>query len=495
MVKGTGASDPDGSDTAGNVATVGSVGTCTNAAPTTASPHVGGPAPYWQSYTYDPLGDRTQEVRHDTTANSTANTVTQNTAYPGGGTTAAALPNVATATTTTGPGGSFTSTPGYDAAGNTNSRTTTSTGTLVSGLTRSGTKLCADDTAASTTDANPIDIYTCNNTNAQNWTFSTDGTVSVLGRCLHAVASGTAAGTKVVLYHCTTTSAGEIWYPTSNGSLYNPHSAKCLDSPGASTTNGTQLVLSACTGAAEQRWTHVNTGTLPPGSVQHLTYDAEGRTATATTPASGTGSTSTKSTSYLYDADGGLLLQTTPTSKILYLFGGAEQLTLDTAASTVTGLRYYPGPDGITEVRSSTTAGTARWPTRSPRPRARRPPRSTRRRWPSPAASSTPTATPAARSPPPGPTTTVTWGSRPTPRPASTSSAPATTTPSRAASSAPTPSWRPATRTRWAATRTPRTTRRAARTRPACSTTPTTVARWATPRAPAKLLIMRPGAG
>ncbi|MFI9272632.1 RHS repeat domain-containing protein [Kitasatospora sp. NPDC052896] len=81
---------------------------------------------------------------------------------------------------------------------------------------------------------------------------------------------------------------------------------------------------------------------------QTFSYDAEGRTASVTTTA---GSSNPQTTGYLYDATGSLLIQREPTSTVLYLFGGAEQLTL--TGSTVSGQRFYDNPDGTVIVRSS----------------------------------------------------------------------------------------------------------------------------------------------
>ncbi|MEV5879946.1 ricin-type beta-trefoil lectin domain protein [Streptomyces sp. NPDC052101] len=334
-------------DTAGlTSAGTGSTGGCTTTTPSAST--IGGPAPYWQSYTYNALGDRTQQVQHDTSG-TTANDVTQTATYPGSGTSPATLANAATKITTTGPGGTATMTPRYgDGAGNTTGRTVTTAGPLVSGMTRSGTKLCVDDSASGTTDGNKIDLWTCNGSGAQQWTIGTDGTVRVLGKCLDASGGGTTNGTKIDLYTCNGAS-GQQWKAGANGSLVNTASGKCLDDPSSSTTNGTQLQIWTCNASSAQRWTNAMTGTVLPGATQSFAYDAEGRTASVTTPSGGKDQT----TAYLYDAGGSLLLQTTPTSKILYLFGGAEQLTLSTGAATVTGQRYYPGPDGITEVRSS----------------------------------------------------------------------------------------------------------------------------------------------
>ncbi|WP_406387748.1 RHS repeat-associated core domain-containing protein [Streptomyces sp. NBC_00211] len=86
-------------------------------------------------------------------------------------------------------------------------------------------------------------------------------------------------------------------------------------------------------------------------TTQTFTYNAKGRTDTVVTPKPVGG---TQTSNYLYDADGELLIQRGPDGDTLYLFGGAEQLTLNKTSTTVAGLRNYKGPDGTKITRSST---------------------------------------------------------------------------------------------------------------------------------------------
>jgi len=83
--------------------------------------------------------------------------------------------------------------------------------------------LCLDDRSASTADFNPIQVYNCNGTNAQQWTVASGNTLQVLGKCLDVDAAGTANGTTVDLYDCNGTGA-QVWEPQSNGELLNPAS-------------------------------------------------------------------------------------------------------------------------------------------------------------------------------------------------------------------------------------------------------------------------------
>lgn len=358
-------------DTAGITAPtappVGAVGRCntTRVQTTSSGPikttTVGGPAAYWQTYTYDQLGDRTGMVDHDPAGNALADT-TQSIAYTGvDGTVAAARPNQAGTTVDADPtNGTATWTNTYTDpvssknAGNTLTRKVSTTGSLATGFTISGGgKLCVENAAGAITPGTKVQINTCSGSTAQKWTIGTDGTVKVLGMCLDTASNATTAGSLVVIDTCSA-DATQKWKATTTGTLVSAaNSAVCLTDPAANATKGTQLTIAAC-GSAGQVWTSAKTGAVPAGQTQTLTYNAEGRTASVTTQ-SGTTSTTSK---YLYDADGALLMQTSAvgtadTTRILYLFGGAEQITLNVAAKTWTGLRHYKGPDGTTITRTS----------------------------------------------------------------------------------------------------------------------------------------------
>jgi Ricin-type beta-trefoil lectin domain/Glycosyl hydrolases family 16 len=113
--------------------------------------------------------------------------------------------------------------------------------------------LCLDDRGAITTDFNPIQVYTCNGTDAQQWTVESNNTLEVLGKCLDVDGAGTANGTTVDLYDCNGTGA-QVWEPQSNGELINPNSGKCLDDTGYG-GSGTQVQIWACADTSNQQWT------------------------------------------------------------------------------------------------------------------------------------------------------------------------------------------------------------------------------------------------
>ncbi|MFG2132123.1 ricin-type beta-trefoil lectin domain protein [Streptomyces sp. NPDC048751] len=128
------------------------------------------------------------------------------------------------------------------------------TGLVSAVKTSSGGTICLDDAGSRAADHTKIQIYTCNDSAAQQWTLHDDGSLRVLGKCLDVTGGGTDNGTLLQLYQCNGTGS-QKWTTGSAGSLVNPQSGKCLDDPGASTTNGTQVRLYTCNGSAAQNWT------------------------------------------------------------------------------------------------------------------------------------------------------------------------------------------------------------------------------------------------
>ncbi|WP_370112284.1 ricin-type beta-trefoil lectin domain protein [Streptacidiphilus sp. MAP12-33] len=353
----------------GTAVAPGNVGACASASPTssatTAAPTantVGGPAPYWQNYTYDLLGDRTSMVNHDPSGNALKNT-TQTISYAGSNATApASQPNQATTETTSNPTlGSSTENFGYlDKtynpsglnAGDTTSRTASATGPLTSGVkTSTGGALCLADPANSATTGTQLVLWGCG-TGGQTFTFDSDGTVRIVA-ANNTTLCMDISSTNVVLNPCNG-AAGQQWRATSTHTLINTSTGKCLADPAASTTQGTKQIIYTCTvGHAEQTWTPTGTGNaVLPGQVQTTSYNAEGRTASVTTP----NGTTSQTSSYLYDPSGGLLEQTNSlgNNKILYLFGGAEQIYLNAPSGGANALRTYSGPGGVTITRTNT---------------------------------------------------------------------------------------------------------------------------------------------
>ncbi|HEU5355163.1 MAG TPA: ricin-type beta-trefoil lectin domain protein [Actinocrinis sp.] len=112
--------------------------------------------------------------------------------------------------------------------------------------------LCLDVRGANSADGTPVQVYSCNGTNAQSWSLTSSNQLQALGKCLDVSAAGTANGTKVQLYSCNGTGA-QVWQHQSNGEYVNPNSGKCLDDTGFG-GSGTQVQIWACADSTNQQW-------------------------------------------------------------------------------------------------------------------------------------------------------------------------------------------------------------------------------------------------
>lgn len=113
---------------------------------------------------------------------------------------------------------------------------------------------CVDVAAANSANGTPVQLYSCNGTNAQRWTVGTDGTIRALGKCLDVAGGSTADGANVQLWDCNGSGA-QRWTYSAAGDLVNPQANKCLDVRGNSSADGTRLQIWTCSGGANQKWT------------------------------------------------------------------------------------------------------------------------------------------------------------------------------------------------------------------------------------------------
>ncbi|WP_329172107.1 lectin [Streptomyces sp. NBC_01477] len=114
---------------------------------------------------------------------------------------------------------------------------------------------CLDDNTSATTNGTRIQIWTCNNSAAQQVTVASDGTLQVLGKCVEVTGNGgTANNTLIELWDCNGGNNQKWTYNSGTKALVNPQSGRCLDIPNSSTNDGTQLQIFDCNGTNAQRW-------------------------------------------------------------------------------------------------------------------------------------------------------------------------------------------------------------------------------------------------
>jgi hypothetical protein len=104
---------------------------------------------------------------------------------------------------------------------------------------------CLDDADFGTADGNIVQIFTCNGSSAQKWTWQTDGTVTVYGKCLDVAGGSSATGALISLYTCHG-GQNQKFKHLPDGTVYNTKSAKCLAVQGGSAVNGARVGLAPC---------------------------------------------------------------------------------------------------------------------------------------------------------------------------------------------------------------------------------------------------------
>ncbi|MET3986988.1 RHS repeat-associated protein [Streptomyces sp. PvR034] len=283
---------------------------------------------FWQSYSFDAIGNRTKLVDHDLTNAALDDeytytygvTVTGNGTQPTTTTQPHALSKVDSITRRPGSTINSQSTYGYDTSGNTTRRTiggdtqtlnwdrrnkvTSATSPGIGAVAISGLSgKCLDVDHGIDTDGTPIQLWTCNETKAQQWRLTGD-TVRALGKCLTNNAGN------LVLSTCDGSDKQKFAYQAGDKSLRNPATGQCVDVPQSVDTDGTDLKLWACNGGTNQQWGFSDT------------------------------------TTYLYDASGNRLIEDNGSSRTLYL--GEAEITVNKAGQAIDAVRYYSGTGGTT---------------------------------------------------------------------------------------------------------------------------------------------------
>ncbi|HTX27675.1 MAG TPA: RICIN domain-containing protein [Streptosporangiaceae bacterium] len=115
---------------------------------------------------------------------------------------------------------------------------------------------CVDDKGNSSADGTKVIIWGCNSSDsAQGWTY-TDGELRHDGMCANDASNG-GSGSHVILWGCNG-GANEKWFHSSSNGEYilslSGHGLLCLDDPGYSKTNGTQLIVYTCHNSSNQHW-------------------------------------------------------------------------------------------------------------------------------------------------------------------------------------------------------------------------------------------------
>ncbi|MEU4214547.1 family 16 glycosylhydrolase [Actinoplanes sp. NPDC026623] len=113
---------------------------------------------------------------------------------------------------------------------------------------------CIDIPSGNATDGARLQLWDCNNTSAQKWSFESDGTVRGLGKCMDPAGGALANGTPIQLVTCNGNPVQRFTL-SSTGDLVNVSANRCVDVKDWNSANGAQLQLWDCGGTTNQKWT------------------------------------------------------------------------------------------------------------------------------------------------------------------------------------------------------------------------------------------------
>lgn len=118
---------------------------------------------------------------------------------------------------------------------------------------------CLDDTDFGTGNGSVVQVFTCNGSAAQNWTWQADGALTVtIGsttKCLDVTGASNADGALVQLYDCVAGAPQQGFRHLPDGTLYSARSAKCLAVQGGSIEDHARVGLEPCDPAqSTEQW-------------------------------------------------------------------------------------------------------------------------------------------------------------------------------------------------------------------------------------------------
>jgi streptogrisin C len=112
---------------------------------------------------------------------------------------------------------------------------------------------CIDVPGGNFSDGVQLQMYSCNNSDAQKWTF-TGGTLRTQNnKCMDVAWGSTANGAAIQIVGCSG-NAAQQFVLSAAGDLVNPQANKCVDIKDWNGGDGAQLQLWDCSGGANQKW-------------------------------------------------------------------------------------------------------------------------------------------------------------------------------------------------------------------------------------------------
>jgi streptogrisin C len=133
------------------------------------------------------------------------------------------------------------------------SLTTSGGGSSTSAVLSNWNNKCIDVPNSNFSDGVPLQMYGCNGTGAQKWTFVNGTLQTSNGKCMDVAWGSTASGAVIQIVGCNGNPAQQFVLSAA-GDLVNPQANKCIDIKDWNGNDGAALQLWDCAGTANQKW-------------------------------------------------------------------------------------------------------------------------------------------------------------------------------------------------------------------------------------------------
>ncbi|MFG1994801.1 ricin-type beta-trefoil lectin domain protein [Actinoplanes sp. NPDC048988] len=115
------------------------------------------------------------------------------------------------------------------------------------GVVRGQNGMCLDLNGGVPFDGNHVQVFGCNRSFAQTWTFASDGTLRVAGKCALVVGDGS-----IQIVGCDGRTTAQ--WRVSGQLVVNASNNGCLTDPSGGRWSGARVQVVNCDGSAKQRW-------------------------------------------------------------------------------------------------------------------------------------------------------------------------------------------------------------------------------------------------
>ncbi|MGX6602967.1 ricin-type beta-trefoil lectin domain protein [Micromonosporaceae bacterium Da 78-11] len=130
---------------------------------------------------------------------------------------------------------------------------TTSGGTAGGALISNFNGRCIDVPNSNFNDGVPLQMWGCNGSGAQKWTFVNGSLQTSNNKCMDVAWGSNANGAVIQIATCSGNGAQQ-WVLSAAGDLVNPQSNKCVDIQDWNGNDGARLQLWDCAGTTNQKW-------------------------------------------------------------------------------------------------------------------------------------------------------------------------------------------------------------------------------------------------